>query len=99
MKAYRFDRHGGPEVLRFEDVSLPEPGPGEVRIRHSAVALNFRDILVRRGQHSVASFPSGLGVASSGKLRSASFAAALMETDGASGSVAATFSRIAPALS
>ena len=33
MKAFRFDRHGGPEVLRWEDVPLPEPGQGEVRIR------------------------------------------------------------------
>ena len=68
MKAFRFDRHGGPEVLRFEDVPLPEPGPGEVRIRHTAVALNFRDILVRRGQHAVKSFPSGLGTESAGVI-------------------------------
>ncbi len=66
MKAFRFDRHGGPEVLRLEDVPLPEPGPGEVRIRHTAVALNFRDILVRRGQHVVKTFPSGLGTESAG---------------------------------
>jgi NADPH2:quinone reductase len=66
MKAFRFDGHGGPEVLRWEDVPLPGPGPGEVRIRHTAVALNFRDILVRRGQHAVKSFPSGLGTESAG---------------------------------
>jgi NADPH2:quinone reductase len=68
MKAMRFDHHGGPEVLRFDDVPLPEPGPGEVRIRHRAVALNFRDILVRRGQHAVKSFPSGLGTESAGVI-------------------------------
>ena len=68
MKAFRFDRPGGPEVLRFEDVPLPEPGPGEVRIRHTAVALNFRDILVRRGQHAVKAFPSGLGTESAGVI-------------------------------
>ena len=44
MKAFRFERPGGPEVLRFDDVPLPEPGPGEVRIQHKAVALKFRDI-------------------------------------------------------
>ena len=65
MKAIRFHQVGGPEVLRYEDVPLGEPGPGEVRIRHSAVALNFRDILVRRGQHS-AKLPSGLGTESAG---------------------------------
>jgi NADPH:quinone reductase len=68
MKAIRFDRNGGPEVLRWDDVPLPEPGPGEVRIRHKAVALNFRDILVRRGQHAVKSFPSGLGSESAGVI-------------------------------
>jgi NADPH2:quinone reductase len=68
MKAFRFDRHGGPEVLRYDDVPLPEPGLGQVRIRHSAVALNFRDILVRRGQHTVPSFPSGLGTESTGAI-------------------------------
>ena len=68
MKAIRFDRNGGPEVLRFDDVPLPEPGAGEVRLRHKAVALNFRDILVRRGQHAVKSFPSGIGTESAGVI-------------------------------
>jgi NADPH:quinone reductase len=67
MKAIRFHQVGGPEVLRYEDVPLGEPGPGEVRIRHSAVALNFRDILVRRGQHA-AKLPSGLGTESAGVI-------------------------------
>jgi NADPH:quinone reductase len=68
MKAIRFDKIGGPDVLRWDDVPLPEPGPGEVRIRHKAVALNFRDILVRRGQHAVKSFPSGVGTESAGVI-------------------------------
>ncbi len=67
MKAIRFDETGGPEVLRWTDVELPPPGPGEVRIRHTAVALNFRDILVRRGQHA-AKLPSGLGTESAGVI-------------------------------
>lgn len=68
MKAIRFDKNGGPEVLRWEEMPNPEPGPGEVRIRHKAVALNFRDILVRRGQHAVKSFPSGIGTESAGVI-------------------------------
>jgi len=68
MKAYQFQQHGGPEVLQWNDIPLPEPDAGEVRIRHTAVALNFRDILVRRGQHSVKSFPSGLGTESAGVI-------------------------------
>src|SRR5689334_7535460 len=66
MKAIRFDKNGGPEVLRWEDVPMPAPGPGEVRIRHKAVALNFRDILVRRGQHAVKALPLGIGGESAG---------------------------------
>jgi NADPH:quinone reductase len=67
MKAIRFHQTGGPEVLRVEDVPIGDPGPGEVRIRHSAVALNFRDILVRRGQHA-SKLPSGLGPESAGTI-------------------------------
>ena len=68
MKAIRIHAVGGPEVMRYEDVELGQPGPGQVRIRHSAVALNFRDILVRRGQHAVKSLPSGLGTESAGTI-------------------------------
>ena len=66
MKAIRFYEIGGPEVMRFEDVELAGPGPGQVRVRHSAVAINFRDILVRRGQHAVQALPSGLGTEAAG---------------------------------
>ena len=66
MKAIRFHQIGGPEVLRWEDAPDTAPGEGQVRIRHTAVALNFRDILVRRGQHAVQSWPSGLGTESAG---------------------------------
>jgi len=68
MKAVRFERYGGPEVLRFEDVAIREPGAGELRIRNTAVAVNFRDVLVRRGTHAVKSFPSGLGMESAGVI-------------------------------
>lgn len=68
MKAIRFHTTGGPQVLRWEDVELAPPGRGEVRIRHTAVALNFRDILVRRGQHAAPALPSGLGTESAGVI-------------------------------
>ena len=68
MKAWQIQKHGGPELMQWNEIPLPEPGTGEVRIRHTAVALNFRDILVRRGQHSVKSFPSGLGTESAGVI-------------------------------
>ena len=62
MKAFRFHQPGGPEVLRFEDVEIGDPGPGQVRLRNNAVAVNYRDVLMRRGMHSVASLPSGIGI-------------------------------------
>ena len=68
MKAFRFHQHGGPAVLRFEDVAVGAPGTGELRIRNTAIAVNFRDVLVRRGTHAVRSFPSGLGIESAGVI-------------------------------
>src|SRR5262249_7126401 len=61
-----FDRHGGPEVLRLVEVDLGEPRPGEVRMRNGAVALNYRDVLTRRGIHAVRSLPSAIGSESAG---------------------------------
>ena len=67
-KAFRFHEHGGPDVLRLEDVPIGEPGRGELRIRNTAIAVNFRDVLVRRGTHAVKAFPSGIGVESAGVI-------------------------------
>ena len=49
MRAALFHENGGPEVIRIEDVPVPEPGPGEVRLRVEAAALNHLDLWVRRG--------------------------------------------------
>jgi NADPH2:quinone reductase len=65
-KAFRFYQTGGPDVLRFEDLPVGEPGSGHVRMRNTAVAVNYRDVLVRRGVHAVKSLPSGLGLESAG---------------------------------
>ncbi|KAK43982.1 alcohol dehydrogenase [Caballeronia jiangsuensis] len=59
-KAIRFDEIGGPEVLRLENVAVGEPGPGEARVRHTFVAVNFIDIYFRTGQYPLA-LPNGLG--------------------------------------
>jgi NADPH2:quinone reductase len=64
-KAIRFDRTGGPDVLRYEDISLGEPGPGEVRVTHRAVGLNFIDTYHRSGLYPVP-LPSGLGLEAAG---------------------------------
>ena len=52
-KAVRFYQAGGPEVLRYEDVEVGEPGPGQVRLRHVAVGLNFADTYFRNGTYPV----------------------------------------------
>jgi NADPH2:quinone reductase len=49
MKAVRIHAHGGPDALRYEDVELAPPGPGQAQVRHTAIALNFSDVNVRRG--------------------------------------------------
>ncbi len=67
-KAFRIYQTGGPEVMRWEDVEVGAPGPGQVRLRHHAVGLNFRDILIRNGLHAVKSFPSGIGIESAGVI-------------------------------
>src|SRR5262245_13215505 len=67
-KAFRYHQHGGPEVLRFEDVAVGAPGPGQVRIRNKAVAVNYRDVLLRKGIHAVKSFPAAIGTESSGVI-------------------------------
>lgn len=55
--AIRVHEHGGPEVLRWEAVEVPAPGPGEVRIRHTAVGLNFIDVYYRTGLYPAPSLP------------------------------------------
>lgn len=63
--AIRFYETGGPEVMRFDEVAVGEPGPGEVRIRHEAVGLNFADTYFRTGLYPVP-LPSGMGVEAAG---------------------------------
>jgi NADPH2:quinone reductase len=48
-KAIRIHAHGGPDVLRYEDVLVSAPGPGQIRVRHTAIGLNFIDTYHRTG--------------------------------------------------
>jgi NADPH2:quinone reductase len=48
-KAVRFHKQGGPEVLQYDEVQVGEPGPGQARIRHTAIGVNFLDIYQRSG--------------------------------------------------
>ncbi|MCX5535018.1 quinone oxidoreductase [Streptomyces sp. NBC_00006] len=65
--AVRFHETGGPDVLRWEQVAVGAPGPGEVRIRHQAVGLNFADTYFRTGLYP-APLPAGLGVEGAGVI-------------------------------
>ncbi len=64
-KAIRFHQTGGPEVLKWEDVTVGEPAAGEARIKHHAVGLNFIDIYFRTGLYPTP-LPSGLGTEGAG---------------------------------
>ncbi len=65
-KAIRIHETGGPEVLRWEDFDVPAPGSGQVRIRNTAVGLNFIDTYHRTGLYPVPAFPAVIGMEGAG---------------------------------
>lgn len=65
--AIRFHQNGGPEVLKWEEVPVGKPGPGEARVRHTAVGLNFMDIYNRLGIYP-SPLPSGIGAEGAGVI-------------------------------
>jgi NADPH2:quinone reductase len=56
-RAIRVHEHGGPEVLRIEEVPTPQPGPGEIRVRHTAIGVNFIDTYFRTGLYKPPALP------------------------------------------
>jgi NADPH2:quinone reductase len=70
MKAIRIEAQGGPEVMQWQDIVLPPPGPGEVRLRHTAIGLNFIDTYHRSGLYPLP-MPSGLGLEAAGVVEAA----------------------------
>ena len=64
-KAVRIRQHGGPEELQLTDVEVGDPGPGEIRIRHHAVGLNFIDVYHRTGLYKL-EMPAGIGMEGAG---------------------------------
>ena len=67
-KAIRIHEAGGPEVFRWEDVSIADPAPGEVHIRHLAVGLNYIDVYQRSGLYPLPSMPGIVGMEGSGEV-------------------------------
>src|SRR5258706_573311 len=63
--AIRIHAQGGPEVLRWEDVAVGDPGPGEARVRHAAIGVNYIDTYHRSGLYKIP-LPSGLGTEAAG---------------------------------
>jgi len=59
---------GGPEVLRYEPVELPPPGPGEALVRHHAIGVNFIDTYHRSGLYPLASLPATIGMEAAGEV-------------------------------
>ncbi|MCO4891866.1 quinone oxidoreductase [Cupriavidus sp. WGtm5] len=64
-KAIRIEQTGGPEVMQWVDVQVGDPGPGEVRVRHEAVGLNYIDVYFRTGLYKQP-LPGGLGMEGAG---------------------------------
>jgi NADPH:quinone reductase len=64
-KAIRFHERGGPEVLRVEDVDVGDPGPGQARVRHRAIGVNFVEVYHRTGLYPLP-LPSALGQEAAG---------------------------------
>ncbi len=67
-KAIRIHEYGGPEVLRWEDVEVGDPGPGQLRIRHGAIGLNYIDVYHRTGLYPLPSLPWTLGMEGAGRV-------------------------------
>lgn len=61
VKAIRIHEYGGPDKLRYEDVEVGEPGPGEAYVRHTAIGLNFADTHNREGRYPLPHLPHVLG--------------------------------------
>ncbi len=67
MKAIRFEKTGGSDVLQYVDYDLPAPGHGQVRVRHTAIGVNFIDTYHRTGLYPLP-MPSGLGSEAAGTV-------------------------------
>jgi NADPH2:quinone reductase len=67
-KAIRIHAHGGPEVMKWEDVPTPEPGPAEALVHHTAVGLNYIDVYFRNGLYKIPTMPATLGMEAAGTV-------------------------------
>ena len=68
-QAIRIHTQGGPEVLQWENVPTPEPGPGEILLHHQAVGLNYIDVYFRTGLYKIPQLPATIGLEGAGVVR------------------------------
>ncbi len=66
--AIRIHGTGGPEVFQWEEVAVGEPGPGEVRLRQTAIGLNYIDVYHRSGLYPLSQFPAVIGMEGAGRV-------------------------------
>jgi NADPH2:quinone reductase len=66
VKAIRIHKPGGPEAMALDEVALAAPGPGQVRLRHTAIGVNFIDVYHRQGDYPLPSLPHGIGMEGAG---------------------------------
>ncbi len=67
-RAIRIHQTGGPEVLKWDEIEVGDPGPGEVRLRQSACGLNYIDVYGRSGMYPVGDLPAVLGMEAVGSI-------------------------------
>ncbi|MCH7833067.1 MAG: quinone oxidoreductase [Proteobacteria bacterium] len=67
-KAIRIHQAGGPEVLKYEDVDIGDVGPDEVRLKHTAIGLNYIDVYQRSGMYPIGDLPKTLGMEAAGVI-------------------------------
>ena len=65
-RAIRIEQHGGPEVMQWVEVPMPEPAAGQVRLRHTAIGVNFVDVYNRAGLYKGATLPFTPGAEAAG---------------------------------
>src|SRR6056297_393928 len=68
VKAIRIHEQGGPEKLIWEDVDVGAPGPGEIRVKHHAVGLNYIDTYQRSGLYPLNDLPAVMGMEGAGEV-------------------------------
>ncbi|NNM72065.1 quinone oxidoreductase family protein [Enterovirga aerilata] len=68
VAAVRVHRYGGPEVLTYEEIDLPAPGPGELRVRQTAIGVNYIDTYFRTGHYQAPALPFIAGNEGAGEV-------------------------------